>query len=216
MKKLSLLLILFIPVLAFSQDKKFSYTYIDLIATNTNGIGYIGDISLGLPASLYVKGSIRDEEVKSGNTVYQKSKKIVALGYHLSIADIFKNVSKSGFSFNFARIMDVYAELGVNQWELENPTKITKTGSDIYAQAGLKMGDTGGWEFNLFLESTKLAEVDLDPISQKLKYSLDGEINNNFGFKFINHSMDNLGYSVGLSHDGFSGLSTSVGVRVGL
>ena len=78
------------------------------------------------------------------------------------------------------------------------------------------MGDTGGWEFNLFLESTKLAEVDLDPISQKLKYSLDGEINNNFGFKFINHSMDNLGYSVGLSHDGFSGLSTSVGVRVGL
>jgi hypothetical protein len=135
MKKLSLLLILFIPVLAFSQDKKFSYTYIDLIATNTNGIGYIGDISLGLPASLYVKGSIRDEEVKSGNTVYQKSKKIVALGYHSSIADIFKNVSKSGFSFNFARIMDVYAELGVNQWELENPTKITKTGSDIYAQA---------------------------------------------------------------------------------
>jgi hypothetical protein len=98
----------------------------------------------------------------------------------------------------------------------ENTTKITKTGSDIYAQAGLKMGDTGGWEFNLFLESTKLAEVDLDPISQKLKYSLDGEINNNFGFKFINHSMDNLGYSVGLSHDGFSGLSTSVGVRVGL
>jgi hypothetical protein len=216
MKKLTLFLFLFFPILVFSQDKKFSYTFLDVIATNANGIGYIGDISLGLPASLYVKASLRDEEVKSDNTVYQKSKKIAALGYHSSIADIFKSVSKSGYSFNFARIMDVYVELGVNQWELENPTKQMKTGSDLYAQAGLKMGDTQGWEFNFFLESTKLAEVDLDPITKKLEYSLDGKINNNIGFKFINHSMKNMGYSVGLSHDDFSGLSTAVGVRFGL
>ena len=76
MKKLTLFLFLLFPVLTFSQDKKFSYTFLDVIATNINDIGYIGDISLGLPASLYIKGSIRDEEIKSDNTVYQRSKKI--------------------------------------------------------------------------------------------------------------------------------------------
>jgi len=55
MKKLTLFLLLFFPVLTFSQDKKFSYTFLDVIATNINDIGYIGDISLGLPASLYIK-----------------------------------------------------------------------------------------------------------------------------------------------------------------
>ena len=86
----------------------------------------------------------------------------------------------------------------------------------MYAHAGVKMGNSEGWEFNLYLESTKLADIELNPVSEKLEYSLDGEINNNFGFRFINHSMRNLGYSFGLSHDDFSGVSTAIGVRFGL
>jgi hypothetical protein len=216
MNKLLLSLLIFAPILVAAQENEFSYTYIDITATNAEGVGYLGDVYLGLPASLYIKGSMRDEEVKSDNTIYQRSKKVAALGYHQSIADIFKNVSKSGYSFNFARIMDIFAELGVNQWELEDPINSIKTGSDLYAHAGVKMGNSEGWEFNLYLESTKLADIELNPVSEKLEYSLDGEINNNFGFRFINHSMRNLGYSFGLSHDDFSGLSTAVGVRFGL
>ena len=215
MKKLLSLLLFFSPIVT-AQDTEFSYTYIYITATNADGVGYLGDVYLGLPASLYIKGSVRDEEVKSDSTIYQRSKKVAALGYHQSIADIFKNVSKSGYSFNFARIMDIFVELGVNQWELEDPTSLIKTGSDLYAHAGVKMGNSEGWEFNLYLESTKLADIELNHVSEKLEYSLDGEINNNFGFRFINNSMSNVGYSFGLSHDDFSGLSTAVGIRFGL
>ena len=129
MKKLLSLLLFFSPIVT-AQDTEFSYTYIDITATNAEGVGYLGDVYLGLPASLYIKGSVRDEEVKSDSTIYQRSKKVAALGYHQSIADIFKNVSKSGYSFNFARIMDIFVELGVNQWELEDPTSLIKTGSE--------------------------------------------------------------------------------------
>ena len=216
MKNTLLMFFVLFPILGFSQEKDYSYTFIDINTTHSNDIGYVGDVYLGLPASLYLKGSVRDEEVKTKETIYSKSREIVAIGYHSSIADIFKNVSKSGFAFNFARVMDVYAELGVNQWELTNPENEEKTGLDLYAHAGIKTGNSEGWEFNLFLESTKMADVELDPITQKIDYSLNGELNNNFGFKFINNSLDNFGYSLGLSHDDFSGLTPSIGIRISL
>ena len=216
MKKILILIFMLFPVFSYSQEKKYSYSYIDINATYSNDIGYVSEISLGLPAGVYLKGSIRNENTETKNTIYDKTRETVAVGYHTTIADIFKNVTKSGFAFNFARVMDVYAELGVNQWELTNPENEEKTGSDLYAHAGIKTGNSDGWEFNLFLESTKMADVELDPITQKIDYSLDGELNNNFGFKFINNSLDNFGYSLGLSHDDFSGLTPSIGIRISL
>ena len=81
MKKLLSLLLFFSPIVT-AQETEFSYTYIDITATNAEGVGYLGDVYLGLPASLYIKGSVRDEEVKSDSTIYQRSKKVAALGYH--------------------------------------------------------------------------------------------------------------------------------------
>ena len=216
MKKLLLVFLILCPFVVFSQEKDYSYTYIDLIAINSSDVGYIGDIYFGLPGSTYLKGSIRNEDAETINSVYEKSREIAAVGYHSSIADLFKNVSKSGFSFNFARVMDIYAELGVSKWELESPSNEIKTGSDLYAHAGIKTGNSDGWEFNLFLESTKMADVEMDSVTKKIKYSLDEEMNNNIGFKFINHSMENLGYSIGLSHDDFSGVTPSIGIRIRL
>ena len=216
MKKLLLVFLILYPFVVFSQEKDYSYTYLDLIATNSSDVGYVGDIYFGLPGSIYLKGSVRNEDAESINTVYEKSREIVAVGYHSSIADLFKNVSKSGFSFNFARVMDIYAELGVSKWELESPSNEVKTGSDLYAHAGIKTGNSDGWEFNLFLESTKMADIEMDSVTKKIEYSLDEEMNNNIGFKFINNSMENLGYSIGLSHDDFSGVTPSIGIRIRL
>ena len=107
-------------------------------------------------------------------------------------------------------------ELGVSKWELESPSNEVKTGSDLYAHAGIKTGNSDGWEFNLFLESTKMADIEMDSVTKKIEYSLDEEMNNNIGFKFINNSMENLGYSIGLSHDDFSGVTPSIGIRIRL
>ena len=140
-------LLLIMSSVAHSQNKEFSYTYLELNATQSEDIGYVATISVGLPASIYLKGSVKNEDVKSKETLFQKTGQLVAIGYHSSIADIFKSVSKSGFSFNFARIMDVYAEIGANTWELENLENGTKGSTDAYVQAGIKMGNAEGGEF---------------------------------------------------------------------
>ena len=59
-------------------------------------------------------------------------------------------------------------------------------------------------------------EISSNPVTQKIEYSLEGELNNNFGFKFINNTTNNFGYSLGLSHDDFSGLTPSIGIRIRL
>ena len=216
MKKILILIFMLFPVFSYSQEKKYSYSYIDINATYSNDIGYVSEISLGLPAGVYLKGSIRNENTETKNTIYDKTRETVAVGYHTTIADIFKNVTKSGFAFNFARIMDIYTELGVNQWELISPENDIETGSDLYAKAGIRTGNGDGWELDLFLESTKMADVEMNPVTQKIEYSLEGELNNNIGFKFINNATNNFGYSLGLSHDDFSGLTPSIGIRISL
>ena len=61
-----------------------------------------------------------------------------------------------------------------------------------------------------------MADVEMNPVTQKIEYSLEGELNNNIGFKFINNATNNFGYSLGLSHDDFSGLTPSIGIRISL
>ena len=60
MKNTLLMFFFLFPILGFSQEKDYSYTFIDINTTYSNDIGYVGDIYLGLPASLYLKGSVRD------------------------------------------------------------------------------------------------------------------------------------------------------------
>ena len=103
-----------------SDDEDFSYTYLELSAVQAENTGYNVTASLGLPLSLYLKGSLNDKEIDLNGDVYQKSGSVVSIGTHVSVADLLKNVTKDGFSFNFARFMDFYAELGANKWELED------------------------------------------------------------------------------------------------
>ena len=77
MNKLLLSLLIFAPILVAAQENEFSYTYIDITATNAEGIGYLGDVYLGLPASLYIKGSI--------------------YGYLYSWNNLFKNIALGRF-----------------------------------------------------------------------------------------------------------------------
>ena len=209
-------LFLIMSSVVHSQEKDFSYTYVELNATQAENIGYVATISIGLPASIYLKGSVKNEDVKSKETLFQKTGQLVAIGYHSSIADIFKSVSKSGFAFNFARIMDVYAEIGANNWELENLENLenlTKGSTDAYVQAGVKIGDAEGWEYNLYLESSRLAEVAINPSTDEVEYALSDEVNNDIGIRVINNFGDRMSLNFSLNNNDFSGASAAFGVR---
>ena len=145
MKKL-LAVLLFIGVSFLSaDDEDFSYTYFDLSAVQADDTGYDATVSLGLPFSLYLRGTVEDIDAEIENAIFQKSSSIVSLGTHVSIADLLKNVTKDGFKFNFARFMDFYAELGADKWELENIEGVTEEGTDAYIQGGIRVGDSDGW-----------------------------------------------------------------------
>ena len=213
MKKL-LAVLLFIGVSFLSaDDEDFSYTYFDLSAVQADDTGYDATVSLGLPFSLYLRGTLEDIDAEIENAIFQKSSSIVSLGTHVSIADLLKNVTKDGFKFNFARFMDFYAELGTDKWELENIEGVTEEGTDAYIQGGIRVGDSDGWELSIYLENRSLAEVEINKDNGKAEYTLSDNVNNTLGIKFINNFHENMSLNINLDNDDSIGSTASIGIR---
>ena len=213
MKKL-LAVLLFIGVSFLSaDDEDFSYTYFDLSAVQADDTGYDATVSLGLPFSLYLRGTLEDIDAEIENAIFQKSSSIVSLGTHVSIADLLKNVTKDGFKFNFARFMDFYAELGADKWELENIEGVTEEGTDAYIQGGIRVGDSDGWELSIYLENRSLAEVEINKDNGKAQYTLSDDVNNTLGIKFINNFHENMSLNINLDNDDSIGSTASIGIR---
>ena len=213
MKKL-LAVLLFIGVSFLSaDDEDFSYTYFDLSAVQADDTGYDATVSLGLPFSLYLRGTLEDIDAEIENAIFQKSSSIVSLGTHVSIADLLKNVTKDGFKFNFARFMDFYAELGADKWELENIEGVTEEGTDAYIQGGIRVGDADGWELSVYLENRSLAEVEINKDNGKAEYALSDDVNNTLGIKFINNFHENMSLNINLDNDDSIGSTASIGIR---
>ena len=203
-----------------ADDEDFSYTYFELSAVQAENTGYNVTASLGLPLSLYLEASLNDKEIDLNGDVYQKSGSVVSIGTHVSIADLLKNVTKDGFSFNFARFMDFYAELGANKWELEDALGKTEEGTDAYLQGGIRLGDSDGWELSLYMENTKVAEVDTNEICPiggscytDVDYTLSEETDSTMGIKFVNNFRENMSFSVNLDNNDSDGSTASLGIR---
>ena len=203
-----------------ADDEDFSYTYFELSAVQAENTGYNVTASLGLPLSLYLEASLNDKEIDLNGDVYQKSGSVVSIGTHVSIADLLKNVTKDGFSFNFARFMDFYAELGANKWELEDALGKTEEGTDAYLQGGIRLGDSDGWELSLYMENTKVAEVDTNEICPiggscytDVDYTLSEETDSTMGIKFVNNFRENMSFSVNLDNNDSAGSTASLGIR---
>ena len=213
MKKL-LAVLLFIGVSFLSaDDEDFSYTYFDLSAVQADDTGYDATVSLGLPFSLYLRGTLEDIDAEIENAIFQKSSSIVSLGTHVPIADLLKNVTKNGFKFNFARFMDFYAELGTDKWELENIEGVSEEGTDAYIQGGIRVGDSDGWELSIYLENRSLAEVEINKDNGKAEYTLSDDVNNTLGIKFINNFHENMSLNINLDNDDSIGSTASIGIR---
>ena len=213
MKKLLAVLLFFGVSFLSADDEDFSYTYFDLSAVQADDTGYDATVSLGLPFSLYLRGTVEDIDAEIENAIFQKSSSIVSLGTHVSIADLLKNVTKDGFKFNFARFMDFYAELGTDKWELENIGGVTEEGTDAYIQGGIRVGDADGWELSVYLENRSLAEVEINKDNGKAEYTLSDDVNNTLGIKFINNFHENMSLNINLDNDDSIGSTASIGIR---
>ena len=213
MKKLLAVLLFFGVSFLSADDEDFSYTYFDLSAVQADNTGYDATFSLGLPFSLYLRGSVEDIDAEIENAIFEKSSSIVTLGTHVSIADLLKNVTKDGFKFNFARFMDFYAELGTDKWELENIDGVSEEGTDAYIQGGIRVGDSEGWELSVYLENRSLAEVEISQENGKAEYTLSDDVNNTLGIKFTNNFQENMSMNINLDNDDVIGSTASIGIR---
>ena len=213
MKKLLAVLLFFGVSFLPADDEDFSYTYFDLSAVQADDTGYDATVSIGLPFSLYLRGSMEDVDVEIESAAFQKSSSIVSLGTHVSIADVLKNVTKGGFKFNFARFMDFYAELGADKWELKNIEGVSEEGTNAYIQGGIRLGDSDGWELSIYLENRSLAEVETNQESGLAEYTLSDDVNNTLGIKFINNLNDNMSVNFNLDNDDSIGSTASIGIR---
>ena len=213
MKKLLAVLLFFGVSFLSADDEDFSYTYFDLSAVQADNTGYDATFSLGLPFSLYLRGSVEDIDAEIENAIFEKSSSIVSLGTHVSIADLLKNVTKDGFKFNFARFMDFYAELGTDKWELENIDGVSEEGTDAYIQGGIRVGDSEGWELSVYLENRSLAEVEISQENGKAEYTLSDDVNNTLGIKIINNFQENMSMNINLDNDDVIGSTASIGIR---
>ena len=213
MKKLLAVFLSFGVSFLSADDEDFSYTYLDLSAVQAEDTGYDATLSLGLPFSLYLRGSLEDIDTEIENSFFKKSSSIISLGTHISIADILKNVTKDGFKFNFARFMDFYAELGTDKWELENIDGVSEEGTDAYIQGGIRVGDSEGWELSVYLENRSLAEIEINQENGKADYTLSDDVNNTLGIKFINNFHENMSMNINLDNDDVIGSTASIGIR---
>ncbi len=213
MKKLLAVLLTFGVFFLSADDEDFSYTYLDLSVVQAEDTGYDATLSIGLPFSLYLRGTLEDIDAEIENSTFQKSSSIISLGTHVSIADILKNVTKNGFKFNFARFMDFYAELGADKWELENLEGVTEEGTDAYIQGGIRVGDSDGWELSIYLENRSLAEVEISEENGKADYTFSDDINNTLGIKFINNFSENISMNLNFNNDDIIGSTASLGIR---
>lgn len=213
MKKLLAVLLFIGGPFISADDEDFSYTYLDLSAVQAEDTGYDATVSLGLPFSLYLRGSIEGVDTEIENAIFEKSSSIISIGTHVSIADLLKNVTKDGFKFNFARFMDFYAELGTDKWELENIDGVSEEGTDAYIQGGIRVGDSEGWELSIYLENRSLAEVEINQENGKAEYTLSDDVNNTLGIKFINNFQENMSMNINLDNDDVIGSTVSIGIR---
>lgn len=213
MKKLLAVLLFIWGSFISADDEDFSYTYLDLSIVQAENTGYDATLSLGLPFSLYLRGSIEGIDTEIENAIFEKSSSIISLGTHVSIADLLKNVTKDGFKFNFARFMDFYAELGTDKWELENIDGVSEEGTDAYIQGGIRVGDSEGWELSIYLENRSLAEVEINQENGKAEYTLSDDVNNTLGIKFINNFQENMSMNINLDNDDVIGSTASIGIR---
>ena len=88
--------------------------------------------------------------------------------------------------------MDIFLELGIKATDIENKTTFSESDSQASVIAGLRFGDSNGWEGKIYVDFSKETEVAQQECPPNLvctafetaqvTYVLDDETDQKFGF----------------------------------
>ena len=169
-----------------SDGFKYSSIGIDLIQTDKTAIG--AKASLPLPGGLYIVLERKAEGIDTSNDSYDRVINAARIGVHAGIGDIFSSVSTKGLKLSVKNIFDVYAEFGVKSTAYEsNINSFSEDDAQANVIAGIRFGNSSGWEGKLFIDLSKDSELKIKSCptgqvcAQLIEYELDNETDQKFG-----------------------------------
>ena len=141
-----------------------------------------------LPGGLYVVLERKAEGIDTSNDSYDRIINAARIGIHGGIGDIFSSISAKGVKLNVKNIFDLYAEFGVKSTAYDSEiNSFSEDDAQANIIAGLRFGNSSGWEGKLFVDISKDSELKIKtcPIGQvcteAIEYELDDETDQKFG-----------------------------------
>ena len=179
---------------SFSENEKkddsneFKYSSIDIGFIQTDKTAIDAKASLPLPGGLYIVLERKAEGIDTSNDSYDRIINAARIGIHGGIGDIFSSISAKGVKLNVKNIFDLYAEFGVKSTAYDSEiNSFSEDDTQANIIAGLRFGNSSGWEGKLFVDISKDSELKIKtcPIGQvcteAIEYELDDETDQKFG-----------------------------------
>jgi hypothetical protein len=168
------------------NDYKYTSIGIDLIQTDETGIG--ARFSFVLPGPLYAVLERRAEGVDKDEESFDRIINGARIGAQIGIGDLLSNISTKGVNIGIKNIFDVYGELGVKSVAIDGDTNsFSENDAKAHVIAGVRFGDSNGWEGKIFIDYSKESEVILKPCPSNqicpavVEYVLDEETDQKYG-----------------------------------
>lgn len=173
-----------------SDGFKYSSIGIDIIQTDKTAVG--AKVSFPLPGALYVVLERKAEGIDTSNDSYDRVINAARLGVHAGIGDVFSSISAKGFNLSVKNIFDVYAEFGLKSTAYEsNINSFSEDDAQANVVAGIRFGNSSGWEGKLFVDLSKDSELKIKPCpadqicTQSIEYKLDDKTDQKFGASML-------------------------------
>ena len=169
----------------------FKYSSLGFHVIQTDETSFGGRLSLPLPGGLYFVVERKAEGIDIESDSYDRVINAARVGIHSGIGDIFSSISASGIKLSVKNIFDVYAELGLKSTAYETDiNSFSKDDTKANAIAGIRFGNSQGWEGKLFVDFSKDADLSIKecPVgqvcSQAIEYELNDETDQKYGLGF--------------------------------
>ncbi len=234
MKFISCLLLLSIANPIFSEETgrldreqlDFRYTYLGLsfIGANNADNGLAINSSLKLPGPLYLKFERRGDGIDFEKETVDKTTNSLRLGAHAGIGDILSNISASGVDLSVKNSFEIFGELGVKCWSVENDEfDVDENEYEAHFVSGIHFGDSNDWEGKIFLDISSEAEpiINDDIVCLEVNcptiYEISDDQNRRFGFEAVYNRGKYTAFTIGASTNSLYDSTTfEIGFRINL